>query len=1113
MMYRLTRSVSIAWLLSLAVLLALPAASFGQTFRGGISGLVTDQSGAVVPGAQVTAEETATNTSYKTVSSSAGEFSFANLPLGSYTVAVAASGFKSEKVDKVPVTAGATYALPIKLAVASAGETVEVTADSLSLDTITDTQSTALPEEVVQNLPNSGRDFTQMLAQTPGFAGLSTGGGAGVGAVNGTRSNSVNWQIEGTDNNDLWWNIPAVNQGGVSSIAGVILPIDAIENFSFVTAGSTELGRNSGGTANLTIKSGTNSLHGTTYYYNHNEFFQRTNPFESSKAATRNQHIGFSVGGPIWKNKLFFFAAGEHQGFLIGAETKATEPSAAYQTEAYALLDQYDVPHNVVASNLLNGTSGLSGLWPTSALTGPANSNNYAATGNLVGHSYNSLVKFDYQLSDKDHIAASWFAGEGTQTAPTSSSLAPYFENAPIHVENYSLVYNRVLTNSITNQLSAGVSYFNQVFSDADNAFDPVGLGLDTGVTAPSLAGSPHLIIGPTAASVGLTAGGSGFDPIGVTAPSGRHDITGHLDDNLAWTKGAHQFKFGGEFRQAQVDDFYQTGQRGTIYFDGSQGPWVSTTTACAALSGNGMAPLANAPSDPNILFLADFLAGCFDPNTSENVVGDPKRQVFVNTWSLTGGDAWQVSKKLSLDYGVRYDYEGPVHSAFPNLSVFDPTKANGLAVVGQDVPSLWNKFYGGVSPRVGFSWQTDNTGKTVLRGGYGFYYDSIYMKSILQNNGAQNISVFGPGLNPAGSEEVAQASGIANTVIEPGVPIFQTLSEALAGAGVVKISTFDKNFRPSYTQSIDLNLQHSFTPSVIWQAGYVGTMGRHLLGLFDINPAAVGTAGLANPNLTRPYYGQFPNFSVIDEARSNLGSVYNSLQTTLRVQNYHNLTSQLAYTWAHSLDYETGLLPYVAQNPLDESAEYGNSDFDVRNTLTGYLDYHIPTFKGPERLAKGWEVNSGFSFHGGTPYTVVSSTNPSGNGENADRAVQVVSNPEAGVSHGISSGVVQWFSPTAFVDAPANTYSPTRRGQNYNPGYSSVDVAFFKTTKITERVAAQFSVNVFNIFNRINLAPVGFPQAGEGGEIGSTLGPYLGNPGIGPGEPLNAEFALKILF
>jgi len=223
-----------------------------------------------------------------------------------------------------------------------------------------------------------------------------------------------------------------------------------------------------------------------------------------------------------------------------------------------------------------------------------------------------------------------------------------------------------------------------------------------------------------------------------------------------------------------------------------------------------------------------------------------------------------------------------------------------------------------------------------------------------------------------------------------------------------------------------------------------------------------------------------------------------------------------LAYTWAHSLDYETGLLPYVPQDPTNESAEYGNSDFDVRNTLTGYLDYHIPSFKGPERLTKGWEVNSGFSFHGGTPYTVVSGTNPSGNGEGADRAVQVMTSPN-NVSHAITSGTVQWFNPNAFVDCgtggTACIYSPTRRGQNYNPGYSAVDVALFKTTKITERVGAQFSANVFNIFDRTNLAPVGLPSSGEGGVIGSTIGPYLGNPGIGPGEPLNAEFALKIMF
>jgi hypothetical protein len=562
-------------------------------------------------------------------------------------------------------------------------------------------------------------------------------------------------------------------------------------------------------------------------------------------------------------------------------------------------------------------------------------------------------------------------------------------------------------------------------------------------------------------------------------------------------------------------------------------------------------------PQDGNVYLLADFLAGCFDPTNSENVVGDPKRQVFVDTFSLFGQDSWKIKPNLSVDYGLRYDWEGPVHSQFANLSVFDPSVAGGLRVLNPN-QGVWNDFWGGVSPRVGFSYGVLPT--TVLRGGFGLYFDSIYMKSVLQNNGAQNISVFGPGLNPAGTEEVAQAPGLSNTVIGPGTPIFETLQEALAGQGLVKISTFDPNFRPSYTESWDLNIQHSFTPSIIGQVGYVATAGRHLMGLFDINPGQLNSlntpvffptaspdsiphrqasvpvadcpvsASGATPTspgnylqCSRPYFSEFPNFSVIDEAKSNLGSIYNSLQASLRIQGWHNLTSQIAYTYGHALDYETGLLPYVPQDPTNEKGEYGNSDFDVRNTFTGYLDYHIPTLKGPERLMKGWEVNSGFSFHGGTPYTVVSSSNPSGNGEGADRAVQVTRFPHEGISHAICGGEVQWFAaatnacgestPAAFVDAAPGAYSPTRRGQNYNPGYNAVDVALFKTTQITERLSAQFSANVFNIFDHTNLAPVGFPQTGEGGVIGSTLGPYLGNPGIGPGEPVNAEFAIKLIF
>ncbi len=1103
-------------LLLVAVLFVLPPVSPGQTFRGGISGTVTDPSGAVVPGAQVTAVETATSISYKAVTSSAGEFAFTNLPLGDYTVTVSVSGFATVNVNKVIVSAGVTYILPVKLAVASAAQSVEVAASALTLDTVTDVQASDIPELIVQNLPNSGRDFTQMLAQNTGFAGYSTGGGALASSVNGTRSNSVNWQIEGTDNNDLWWNIPAVNQSGVNGIAAVIMPIDAIESFSFTTSGTTEIGRNSGGTANVTIKSGTNALHGSAYYFNHNEFFQANNPFESIKPETRNQHYGLSVGGPIWKDKTFFFLSGEHQWFDIGAGGRATEPTAAYQQTALQILAQYGMTENPVANNLLNGNGPLSGLWPASALTGPASPLNYAATGLTTGYSYNGVAKIDEQLTGKDHIAFTYFIGQGIQTAPVSSELAPYFQQAGTHIQNYSLVYNRVISPTMANQLGAGVSYFQQVFADADNNFNPIGLGLDTGST---VGGAPHLVIGTSADAGGLNSSSSGFDPIGVTPPLGRTDITGHLNEDLTWTKGAHQFHFGGEFRKAQVHEFYLLGERGNIFFDGTQGPWATTSSPCAAL-GNGTAPYGTAanptppPADPNLLYLADFLAGCFDPSNTGITQGDPRRLVYVNSFAYYGQDTWQVAKKLSLNYGLRFDYEGPVHTGQPNLSVFDPSLTNGLAVTTVNVPDLYSKFWGGYSPRVGFSYQLGNSTRTVLRGGYGLYYDSIYMKSILEDENLQTGADFGPQLNPAGSSQVAQASAL-NTVIQSGVPLYETYNQALAGAGVTSISTFDKNFRPAYTQSFDLNIEQQIGPSMMWQLGYVGTKGTHLLGIFDINQGALNSANISTSALqsSRPYFSQFPNFGSINEEKTNLGSIYNSLQTSLRLQSWHSLAGSVAYTWGHALDYETGSLPYLPQNSLDEAAERGNSDFDVRNTVTGYLDYRVPAWHGPSRLAGGWELNSGFSFHGGTPFTVTSATNPSGNGEDADRAMQVIANPKAGVSHAIVNGVVQWFAPGAFADAPPGTYSPTRRGQNYNPGYESVDLAVLKNTPIKERVSAQFRADMINIFDHTNLAPLGWPTTSETGQIGSTIGPFLGNPGIGPGEPFNVQFSLKILF
>jgi Carboxypeptidase regulatory-like domain len=526
MLNRPTRSVFNGLLLMLGVLLALPAASFGQTFRGGINGTVTDPTGAVVAGAAVEAADTATGIIHKTISSSAGAYTFQDMPLGTYTISVTASGFEKSMIAKVPVTAGVIYTLPVKLNVASTGVTVEVSASGLALDTTSTTQTTDIPEVTVQDIPLNGRDFTQMIGMAPGFAGYSLGG---YGSVNGTRANQVNWQIDGSDNNDWWHNIPAVNQGGVENIAGVTLPIDSITEFSLQTQSSSEVGRNPGGTVNLVTKSGTNTVHGTVYYYERNQALAVTNPFNTlGDLPLSNVQWGASLGGPFWKDHTFWFANFEKQKFNIATGNSGYEPNQYYQTAALALLKNvgqvygnYEpVPVNSATSALLNI------LWPANLLAGTTGGPIQSPAPEF-GYSYNGVIHIDHTFNQKHSVSARAFLGQGTQTAPVGQTdVNPwYFENAPIHVYNYSVADNLVLTPSITNSLTVGVNYFNQVFSDAKTDFSAVSsAGFVTGSVFPNNA--PNISI-------------SGFETTGNTPPEGRNDITGNLDDAFNWTAGS----------------------------------------------------------------------------------------------------------------------------------------------------------------------------------------------------------------------------------------------------------------------------------------------------------------------------------------------------------------------------------------------------------------------------------------------------------------------------------------------------------------------------------------------------------------------------------------------
>jgi hypothetical protein len=1090
------------------LLLAATLTGRTQTFRGGINGSVTDSTGAAVSGASVVAVDVATGVKTSGISSSSGEFLFQDLPLGDYNVLVTAAGFANIRVDHVTVSAGAIYTLPVKLAVSSTSETVEVSAASLSLDTTTVTQTTVLEAKTVADLPLNGRDFTQMISLTPGYAGYS---GGGYGSLNGTRANQMNWQIDGVDNNDLWHNIPAVNQGGVSGIAGIILPIDAVDQFSAQTQSGPEGGRNPGGTVNLTLKSGTNSLHGTVYYFDRNELFGAGSPFSPTKQKVRNYNTGFSVGGPFLRDKLFGFLTFEHQRFVIGESGTATEPSAGWQSKAEALLAANGLSVNPVMQNVLND------LWGTSVLAQDTVGvvNNFHSNDPEFGYSWNGLGKVDYHPTGKDSISAHWFVGQGNQVAPVGSQLLSYYEVAPIHVQNIAIVYNRMITPSISNQLLAGVNYFNQVFSDYNTDYNVQALGF---ITNAPYTNAPNIEIGNSTGSGGTSASSGSFDPVGLTPPEGRNDITGHITDQLSWVKGKHEFRFGGEYRQAQLDEFYKRHSVGSFTFDGTR---IAQTInngipGCGADEGDAR-PGSPRPHqdcytpDGFIAPLADYLSGTF--SAASIAIGDPERQVFVNTWFLNAGDAWQVTPKLNINYGLRYDYEGPLHNGNQDMSIFRPelTENNGLAFQGEQIANLYQQYWKNISPRVGLSYAIDP--KTVLRAGYGWYGDTPNLNPFLDNRPG-NQAPNGVEGNPGGPNPVytVGATAEAQEQIQANVPIFPSALDgspcsATSPCGVFSIAP---NFRPSYNENYSLNIEHTLSPSVVAQLGYVGSEGRHLLSLLDINQSATGIyATDYERQQTRPYYSTYSQYGNINQVESIGTSNYNALQATLRIAGWHRLSSNTVFTWGHNLDEVSAYRGALPQNNLDFKGDYSNSDFDVRNTLVSFLSYDVPGNAHWKALTNGWQVNSLLTFHGGEPFTVYAGGDISGTNEGNDRAVQV-GNPRVGYQG--QSPNANWIDLNAFVDAPLGQFGTVRRNSLYAPGYSDVDLSVFKNTHIVERVNLQLRAEMFNLFNRINYAP---PSVTVGGSAAlyDTIGDYNGAPGIGAGEPFNTQFGAKIIF
>jgi hypothetical protein len=1061
----------------------LAVAASAQTFRGAIHGSVQDPTGGVVANAQVTATDTATGVEHSTVSTSGGEFSFQDIPLGTYQVSVAAPGFAKSTIDRVPVTAGTVYDMTVKLHVGSGSTTVEVSAAALTVDTTTPTQTMTISGTAVQDAPLNGRDFSQLIAVSPGYGGYAVGG---FGSLNGTRANQMNWQIDGTDNNDLWHNIPAVNQGGVSGIAGVIMPIDAVQDFSSQTQSNAENGRNAGGTVNVVIKSGTNQLHGSAYYYNRNGAYSATSPFfiatpEFPKAPPlTNQNVGGVIGGPIIKNKLFWFVGFEYQTYKLGLTGLSTEPSIAWVNQATALMSQYGVAVNPLSSTILQN------LWPSSIRNLPASLNNYFATVPGTGYSQNGVAKIDWTINEKNTVSGHWFIGQGSQTQPpgaslalatASSNLGYYFEVAPLHVQNYSVVWNSVITPTITNQVLAGVSYFQQSFHDANDSFNMKNLGLFLSPDA-LINGNPI----PGASNIQI----SGFDQVGITPPEGRQDVTGHITDILSWSKGRHTFRFGGEFRDAHVDEYYYRRSLGSFKFDGSQGPWAGTCTG----------------TDPTCA-LADFLAG--DVASSSIAVGHAERAVVAHAFDLFTQDTWQVTRNLNLTLGLRYEYFGPLHNGDKNLAVWIP--GQGFKIQGADINSLFPPDKNNFAPRVGFAWNPRGTGDMVVRGGFGVFFDQINMNPFLDFrppiSGADGLQDNPVGPNPVNNysaNTLGQTSytWAANTYVFPGVTLCPTLNAATypaCGTNIYNVYSVNQNFRAPYFYNYNLQFEKAIGEKMVFQLGYVGS-------------AAHKTNVMLNLNQNGTLNALYPAIGSVLQLNSNGTSQYNSLQAVLKMNTWHGLSGQFAYTWAHAIDQVTeyrGVIPFDSFNlGLDK----GNSDFDTRQLFVANLVWSIPgSSKGPKILTHGWQVAGGVNFHTGQPFNFNAGTQRPG--------LDLVCDPFVGVPHkfNAAAGGEQWVNPNCFAPAsdPAGIGNLSRN-RFYGPGFSDVDISVLKTIPLKERLALQLRAEMFNVFNRINLAS-GSGSVGSNGFVSDTIGDFNGSPGIGPGEPFNMQLVAKIIF
>ncbi len=1065
-----------AYVIGLLVTLGFASTSSAQVDTASIVGTVNDPSGAAVPGALVTVTNVATNEVQTITAGDGGDYVFPYLRVGEYTVSVEAKGFKKSVRVGIILSVQDRKRVDVAMELGTTSEEVKVTVTDVILDTQSADVGHVVDAQQVSDLPLNGRRYDQLSLLAAGVNQASPSfqqRAEGVFSVNGNSSTQNNFVLDGADNNSFTTNLQD------QSAQGVQPAVDSLAEFKLQTRDyNVEYGRSAGGVINASIKSGTNSFHGNLYEFlrndklDANDFF--LNKGDVSKPTFQQNQYGFTFGGPIRKDKTFFFLNWERTSIRQGLTLTGSVPTPQMRQGDFNELSPVPtsptIPQLAQFSNCINGgvvdsncidpvATNIFALYPLpntnrdqEGVPGGFTGNNYITSAKSKRDSDQASVRLDHKISDSDSIYGHFSIydlrlfrpgiftlqdpiadGTADSTSGVNLSRGTNVTMAWVHlfsprvVNDSHFTFNRSASHS--QQVPLGQNVYDQ--------FGIIGIPDFPGITG----GLPEFDI-------------SGFQQLGspMWLPQNQFAQIWQFKDTLSYVKGTHSLKMGVELRRDAVNFLDLCCNRGNLSFSGQY-------------TGQG---------------ITDFLLGIPNHVELENL---NIAHIYRNGLSAFAGDTWRATPRLTINYGVRYEYSSPLIERDNHATNFDPTLnggQGGLVSVSSNASGTFDRttvhpVYHNFAPRVGIALQI--TPKLILRTGAGIYFENYY-----RYGSESQLALNPPFLVDAQANRNADQApplflqnGFPSNFLSP-VDINDT-----AAVSQLFIRAIDSHLVPSTIYQGSFGFQYSVTPSLVLETNYVWNQARHLWSLTNLNQPHLFEPG-TQPVIPFPVFTQNAGTSPtnIEWLDGGSNSNYNALQISLDKKFSRGLTFHLAYTWSKSLtqvsDFEAGLRG--TQDRYNRAAEWGYWDNDAPHRFVASFTYQIPVGQGHSfnpsstvvrKILERWQVNGLVTYASGQPLSIGIPYDFSGTGSGNRPDCTGLTTP------GFDQTIDHWIDPARYsIPAPDEVVVSNFHFGNCSatpgpraPGISLWDMSLFKQIPVTETKQFQFRVEAFNIWNK----------------------------------------------